>query len=110
MPGQRYLQASIEVDGQVALQTGFGVPDSWGKDQTWQRLTVISFELVDAKLATPSAAALKLQGKVTVKLAHSSSAFVTVATDRITLVPDPKNKGRWMITADDVKRLAMSLQ
>ncbi len=110
-PGQRYLEARIEKDGQAVLRTHFAVPDSWDKHAAWKRLEGQAFKNVDDFKPAPAAdGQLVLKGKIKLLLLHTKTPFAVAEVDTLGLSPDPAGKGAWQIPPEEVKRTGLALQ
>ena len=108
-PGQRYLEARIEKDGQAVLRTHFAVPDSWDKHAAWKRLEGQSFQNVGDFKPEPAAGQLVLKGKIRLLLLHTSTPFAAAEVDHLGLGPDPAGKGTWQLAPGEVERTGKTL-
>lgn len=110
MPGQRYLDAESQLDGRVVMQTGFGVPDGWSRQQAWNRLKNYSLASTSNPPPRPEKSSENLlEGQVRIALNHVGRAFAVVETESLRCVIDPSDPMRWIISSEDVMRLAKSI-
>jgi len=104
--GQRLLEVQIELNGDLALETSFGVSDSLGKAGAFSRLEGKSLQETSFWKTPPGNPTLvELKGAIRIRLIHVATPFATVETTQLQVVVDPKAKGNWLIPPGEIKRL-----
>jgi hypothetical protein len=110
-PGQRLLNAEIQKDGQPVLRTQFSVPDSWNRQQAWQRLQEQSFDRPGEWKPEPDdAKQVVLRGKVRVILLHAGKEFAAAEVAELRLVADPNKEGSWQLAPAEAERTGKALK
>jgi hypothetical protein len=105
MPGQRLLDARIEIDGVLVAQTYFSIDDHRSEDEAWSRLDGAVFEAVGAGLPAPDAEGrVELTGWIGLVLDHAGDRFVAAELEELLLVPDAAGSGGWCLAAGEVER------
>lgn len=105
-PGQRYLEATIERDGQPILRTGFGVSDSLSPAESWPSLDGKQFEPVAEVAPAPDdPLRLVLRGKVSIILRHTGESFGTVEVDDLRLIRDDTSTNLWRLPREEFQRV-----
>lgn len=105
-PGQRLLKGEVELDGDLVLETSFGVSDSLDRGGAFRSLAGKSFqETPKWKPPSGSPSVVDLKGALRIRLIHVTTPFATVVTTKLTVVVDAKSKGEWVIPENELKRL-----
>ncbi|QDU83173.1 hypothetical protein Pla163_02700 [Planctomycetes bacterium Pla163] len=105
MPGQRLLDARIEVDGAVVAETYFSIDDHRSEGEAWSRLDGAVFEAVGAGLPAPDAEGrVELTGAIGLVLDHAGDPFVGAELVVLLLVPDAAGSGGWCLAPGEVER------
>ena len=103
--GQRLIEARVERDGQIVLQSQFGISDdaspaiAWGLlgDQKFKAVGHISPEGNDPQKAV-------LKGKIRILLRHAGNPFASADVEQLRLNLAPGTDIYWMIPKDEVER------
>lgn len=103
--GQRYIHASIELDGKSILKDEFGVTDRFSPQKAWSRLEEATFTATedfpkDVEQKNP----LVLRGKIKVRMTHVKSTFAEVDVQELKLVPHPDQENTWKLAEGEVER------
>jgi len=105
--GQRYLQVRVERDGDLVLQTKYGVPDRLGASDIWQSLQGKPFKAVGT--VTPDAAngqKVVLKGKIKITILHGDKAMASASVDELRFVRASGCEDRWELPPEEVQRTA----
>ena len=103
--GQRYIHASIELDGKTILKDEFGVVDRYSPQKAWSRLEEANFTATedfpkDLEQEDP----LELKGEIKIKMMHVKSTFAEVDVREVKLVPHPDKENTWQLAEGEVER------
>lgn len=105
--GQRYLEATVERDGEPVLSTGFGVSDALSPTESWLALEGKQFEPVGEVTPDPAdPLRLVLRGRSRIELRHAGSPYATVEVDNLRLVRDDASTNLWRLPREEVQRTA----
>jgi hypothetical protein len=105
--GQRFIDVHIERDGQLILQTGYGVSDSLDAAAMWESLNGELFDAVgtiEPEADDPKRAVLK--GKILIVILHVSNEITRANVDELRLIRPPGSGDRWQLAPDEAQRTA----
>lgn len=110
-PGQRLLDARIEMDGQPLMHAIFSVPDNWDREASWKRLDTVAFAVTnDWKPDPADVTPVVLRGKIRVRLMHASTPYAVAEVEQLLFVADADQKGKWKLAPGEVERIAKLLR
>jgi hypothetical protein len=105
--GQRYLNARIERDGELVLQTEYGVPDRWDTAAMWRSLQGKSFKAVGpVKPETDDRQMTLLKGKIRIAILHVTRVIASAEVDELRISCPSGSSDQWQLPNDEVERTA----
>jgi hypothetical protein len=105
--GQRLIEARIERDGQIVLQSQFGIADDAAPEAVWRSIAEQRFKAV-AQIVPQRSDPTKatLNGKIRILLRHAGNRFASADVDQLQIVLAPGTDVYWIVTKDEVERTA----
>jgi len=103
--GQRALRVQITRDGELILQTAYGVSDRLNAAAIWRSLEGKSFKTVDTlKPETDDPQKAVVKGKIRIVILHVDREIASAQVDEIRLVRVPGSNDQWQLAPDEVRR------
>ena len=107
--GQRLLEARIEKNETILLQTHYSVIDRLGPIEAWRKLKSQSFEATEDFDAPKKSETMLLKGKIRIRLLHTNHPFTEVNVNELRLIRVSQDPQHWQIAPDEVERTAKLL-
>ena len=107
----RLLRATVELDGDVVLQSTYTSPDTSAAATVWRYLSGESSRTeaspkVEADLDNPLRA--DLQGAIVISVRHVDRVIVEAKASQLTLIRAQPTSDNWFLPQEEVERLAQA--